>query len=191
MSDSSRPQGLQPTRLLCPWDSPGKNTAVGCHALFQGIFPTQGSNPGSLCLLHWQADSFTTGPPGKPPWICNHTKICITQRQTTAYLPGTLTHKVLNKGTSPMMTCMPSFARCLAVEYPMPSVPPVTMATRSGCGEKTADEERKKKRKPGLEAEHVSVLMKSQKRAGCQQELWFDTCGFVPVSYLQAQDGRG
>ena len=32
-------------RLLCPWDSPGKNTGVGCHALFQGIFPTQGSNP--------------------------------------------------------------------------------------------------------------------------------------------------
>ena len=29
-------------------DSPGKNTGVGCHALFQGIFPTQGSNPGIL-----------------------------------------------------------------------------------------------------------------------------------------------
>ena len=34
-----RPQGLQPTRLLCPWDSPGKSTGVGCHALLQGIFP--------------------------------------------------------------------------------------------------------------------------------------------------------
>ena len=33
-------------RLLCPWDSPGKNTGVGCHSLFQGIFLTQGSNPG-------------------------------------------------------------------------------------------------------------------------------------------------
>ena len=41
-----------PARLLCPWDSPGKNTGVGCHALLQGIFPTQGSNPG---LPHcWQ-----------------------------------------------------------------------------------------------------------------------------------------
>ena len=39
------------TRLLCPWDSPGKNTGVGCHALLQGIFPTQGS---SLYLLHWE-----------------------------------------------------------------------------------------------------------------------------------------
>ena len=29
----------------CPWDSPGKNTGVGCHALLQGIFPTEGLNP--------------------------------------------------------------------------------------------------------------------------------------------------
>ena len=35
-------------RLLCPWDSPGKNTGVGCHALLQGIFLTQSSNPGIL-----------------------------------------------------------------------------------------------------------------------------------------------
>ena len=32
---------LQPARLLCPWDSPGTNTGVGCHFLLQGIFPTQ------------------------------------------------------------------------------------------------------------------------------------------------------
>ena len=43
------PYELQPARLLCPWDSPGKSTIVGCHFLLQGIFPTQGSNPG---LLH-------------------------------------------------------------------------------------------------------------------------------------------
>ena len=47
-------QGLQPTRLLCPWDSPGKNTRVGCPVLLQGIFLTQRWNP---CLLPWQADS--------------------------------------------------------------------------------------------------------------------------------------
>ena len=41
---------LQPARLLCIWDSPGKNTGVGCHALLQGIFPTQESN---LCPLPW------------------------------------------------------------------------------------------------------------------------------------------
>ena len=35
VSDSVRPHGLQPTRLLRPWDSPGKNTGVGCHFLLQ------------------------------------------------------------------------------------------------------------------------------------------------------------
>ena len=40
-----------------PWDSPGKNTRVGCHALLQGIFLTQGSNPSLLCLLLSWADS--------------------------------------------------------------------------------------------------------------------------------------
>ena len=48
------------TRLLCPWNSPDKNTRVGFHFLLQGIFPTQGSNPHLLHLLHWQAGSFTT-----------------------------------------------------------------------------------------------------------------------------------
>ena len=36
----------EPPRLLCPWDSPGKNTGLGCHALPPGIFPIQGWNPG-------------------------------------------------------------------------------------------------------------------------------------------------
>ena len=35
-------------RLLCPWNSPGKNTGVGCHAFLQGILPTPGSNLGLL-----------------------------------------------------------------------------------------------------------------------------------------------
>ena len=47
-----QPCGLWPTRLLCPWDSPGKDTGVGCRALLQGISPTQETNPGLLCLLH-------------------------------------------------------------------------------------------------------------------------------------------
>ena len=57
MFDSLRPYGPLPTRLLYPWDSPGKNTAMGYHALLQGIFPTQGSNSHLLCLLHWQVGS--------------------------------------------------------------------------------------------------------------------------------------
>ena len=54
--DSLQPRGLQPTRLLCPWGSPGKNTGVGCHALLQGIFLTQGSNSH---LLHGWVDSLS------------------------------------------------------------------------------------------------------------------------------------
>ena len=49
MSDSVQPHALQPVRLLCPWDSLGKSSGVGCHALFQGIFLTHGLNLG---LLH-------------------------------------------------------------------------------------------------------------------------------------------
>ena len=37
MSDSSQPHGLQPTRLVCPWDFPGKSTGVGCHCLLRKI----------------------------------------------------------------------------------------------------------------------------------------------------------
>ena len=53
MSDSLLPQELQPSRLLCPWDCPGKNTGVGCYFLLQRIFPTQGSNPGSHTAGGW------------------------------------------------------------------------------------------------------------------------------------------
>ena len=42
----ANPWAVACTKLLCPWDILGKNTGVGCHFLLQGIFPTQGSNPG-------------------------------------------------------------------------------------------------------------------------------------------------
>jgi len=66
VSDSVRPHKRQPTRLPRPWDSPGKNTGVGCHALLQGIFLTQGLNLCLLGLLHWQVGSLPLAPPGKP-----------------------------------------------------------------------------------------------------------------------------
>ena len=59
MSNSLRPSGLGPARLLCSWNSSGKNIGVGCHFFLQGIFPTQGSNSGLshcrrilYCLSH-------------------------------------------------------------------------------------------------------------------------------------------
>ena len=57
MSDSLQPHGLYPARLLCPWDSPGKNTRVDGHTLLQGIFLTQGSYPTSPAASALQADS--------------------------------------------------------------------------------------------------------------------------------------
>ena len=64
MSDSLQPYGLQPARLPSPWDFPGKNSGVGSHFLLQGIFRTQGSNPGLphcrqtlYCLSHRESES--------------------------------------------------------------------------------------------------------------------------------------
>ena len=48
-SQSIKSDSLQPHGLDSPWNSPGQNTGVGSQSLLQGIFPTQGSNPG---LLH-------------------------------------------------------------------------------------------------------------------------------------------
>ena len=58
----------EPATLLCPWGSPGKNTGVGCHALLQGIFLTQGLNCVS-CSSCIAGGFFTIGPPGKPIYI--------------------------------------------------------------------------------------------------------------------------
>ena len=57
---------VQAARLLCPWDFPGKNIGVYCHALLQGIFSIQELNPSLLSLLHWLTSSLPLAPPGKP-----------------------------------------------------------------------------------------------------------------------------
>ena len=61
--------GLLPTRRLCPWDSPGKNTEVCYHTLLQGFFQTQGSSLHLLHLLHWQVGSLPLMLPGKSNFI--------------------------------------------------------------------------------------------------------------------------
>ena len=72
-SSSLCPHGLQPSRLLCPWDSLSRQEyGVGCHCFLQGFFPTQGLN---RCL--WQADSLPLAPPGKSEafgvvWNCHN-----------------------------------------------------------------------------------------------------------------------
>ena len=54
------PNGPQPTRFLCPWNFPVKNTGTGCHFLLQGIFLIQEQN------LHWQVDSLPLNDLGNP-----------------------------------------------------------------------------------------------------------------------------
>ena len=79
MSDSVQPCGLPPARILCPWDSPGKHTGVGCHALLQGIFPTQGLNPGLLhCrqILYHQATMLVEFKYGLPTHNTTNDVIC-------------------------------------------------------------------------------------------------------------------
>ena len=51
MSDSVRPHGQQPTRLPRPWDSPGKNTGVGCHFLLQCMKVNSESEVAQACLM--------------------------------------------------------------------------------------------------------------------------------------------
>ena len=83
ISDSLRPHGLWPIRLLCPGNFSGKNTRVGCHFLLQGIFPTHGLN---LCLLHLQVDSLPLSHMGSPSYCCRNviSQICF----TLLFFPG-------------------------------------------------------------------------------------------------------
>ena len=64
VSDSLLSQGLQPSRFLCPWNSPGRNTGVGCITLSRGSFSPRDRTQVSCIAL--QANSFPSEPPGKP-----------------------------------------------------------------------------------------------------------------------------
>ena len=75
VSDSFWPPGLQPTRLLCLWASPGKSTGVDCHFLPQGIFPTHGWIQPESPLL--QPDSLPLSHRGSPEsGVGLHTDLC-------------------------------------------------------------------------------------------------------------------
>ena len=77
VDNSLQPHGPQPTRLLCPWGSSGKNTGVGSYFLLQSIFPTQGSNSR---LRNWEADSLPLSQEGSPVlyayWFPNFMCVC-------------------------------------------------------------------------------------------------------------------
>ena len=69
MSDSSRPHGLQPSRLLHPWDFPGKSTEVGCHCLLRTIIHAAAAAGKSLQLCSTLCDPIDWQPTRLPrPW---------------------------------------------------------------------------------------------------------------------------
>ena len=70
---SLRPTGVQPTRLLCPWNSPGKNTGVGCHSLLQGTLPNPGIKPMSLMSPGLAGRFFITS----AAWEVHVTNVCV------------------------------------------------------------------------------------------------------------------
>lgn len=77
MSDSLPPSSLppeEPARLLSPWNSLGKNTRVGFHSLLQGIFPTQGLNPG---LLHCRQFLYHLSHQGSPGFVYSQRNKCL------------------------------------------------------------------------------------------------------------------
>ena len=90
MSDTLWPHGIWLDRLPCPRDSPGKNTGVGCHALFQAIFPTQQMNPCLLRLLYWQVGSLLTSTTWEAPWWSLAIKLKKGKWSRTAWLSDIL-----------------------------------------------------------------------------------------------------
>ena len=69
LSNSLQPHGLQPVRLLCPRDPPGKNTGTGCHFLLQGNLPNPGIEPVSPAASALAGRFFTTSATWEAPSI--------------------------------------------------------------------------------------------------------------------------
>ena len=69
MSDSLRPHGLQPASLLCPWDSPGKNTGVGCYFLLQGRSSWPRGQTWVSCIGRWILYHWATWEVQRDCWI--------------------------------------------------------------------------------------------------------------------------
>ena len=99
MSNSLRPHGLQPTRLLCPCDSPGKKAGVGCHFLLQRNLPTSGIEPPFPESPALQEDSLPLEPLGKP------------SRKLTVSLNSIISGADKREGSSLGLTQMYSFLK--------------------------------------------------------------------------------
>ena len=123
MSDSVRPHRRQPTRLTRPWDSPGKNTGVGCHFLLQWMKVKSESEVAQLCLtlcdpmdcslrgssvhgifqarvLEWVANAFSASPPCPSPNPGVYSNSCSSHWQC---------HPTISSSVVPLSSCPQSF----------------------------------------------------------------------------------
>ena len=121
VSDSLWPHGLQPARLLCPWDFPGKNTRVGCHSLLQGNLPDPGIERTLVfcnsCIVRW---ILYHQPPGKPNKGLFHPKC---QQGSPTPPPGE---------SSPLMSPFGSLL-ALCILFPLPFLTSFLPTVERGC----------------------------------------------------------
>ena len=122
--NSLRPHGLQPTQFLCPWDSPGKNMGVGCHALLPGDLPNPGIKPTSLMSPASAGGFFTTSATWEEPTLesyhhRNHAVFCArAEPQRDISVKGLLVtpQDIKRLGLDPKHSWLP--LSCLAVYLP-------------------------------------------------------------------------
>ena len=96
MSDSLRPHGLQPTRLLRPWDVPGRSTRVGCHFLLQCMKVKSASEVSQSYLT--LCDPMDCNPPGS-------SVNGISQAEILSGLPFSIPGDLLTQGWNPCLLC--------------------------------------------------------------------------------------
>ena len=101
-----------PKLLLCPWNSPGKNTEVGCHFLLQVIFPTQESNPG---LLHCRQIFYQLNYQGSPSSV-QFSSVQLLSCVQLFVTPWTAAHQ-----SSLSITNSQSICKLMSIESVMPS----------------------------------------------------------------------
>ena len=107
VSDSSQPHGLQPTRLLCPWDFPGKSTGVGCHRLLHHLVLLT-----TICYaLSTKGELFTIS------WcLLSHSKfILLTWNTFLLYVFWKFLLYLLFSGNYPLLSFLPDRFKCTKV----------------------------------------------------------------------------
>ena len=120
--------GLQLARILCPWNSPGENTAVGCRSLLQGTFLTQGWNP---CLPHGRQILYHLSHQGSPfqEVLPHEIKTFLDKDQSLSLRYPSLYHQLLpTHPTSPLPVLHPRQTHQPLLSLKLPTQLPVSVS---------------------------------------------------------------